>query len=85
MSSMTMPAHGSGRRDLALQWDTSIAAGGDFLISKQKFLQVPEPSVLALISLGAVAYALHRRRQSQHGLRPCLTGASLRQKTGKMA
>jgi len=58
---------GPGDVTWALQWDTSIAAGGDFLISKQKFLQVPEPSVLALISLGAVAYALHRRRQSQHG------------------
>jgi len=62
---------GPGDVTWALQWDYSganmIAPGGDALISKQKFLQIPEPTTLALISLGAVAYTLHRRRHSQHG------------------
>jgi len=58
---------GPGDVTWALQWDFNIAGGKDALISKQKFLQVPEPSALALISLGAVAITLHRRRQSQHG------------------
>jgi len=62
---------GPGNVTWALQWDytgaTAIAAGQDALISKQKFLQVPEPSALAMISLGAFAITLHRRRQSQHG------------------
>ena len=58
---------GPGDVTWALQWDLLIAPGADALISKQKFLQVPEPSVFALISLAAVGYALQRRRQSQHG------------------
>jgi hypothetical protein len=62
---------GPGNVTWALQWDyqgtSMIAPGGDALISKQKFLQVPEPSAFALISLAAVVCALHRRRQSQHG------------------
>jgi len=65
---------GPGDETWALQWDYSgvnaIGPGADALISKQKFLQVPEPSALVMISLGAVAYALHRRRQSQHGHPP---------------
>ena len=59
---------GPGDVTWALQWDytgaTAIPAGGDVLISKQKFLQVPEPGVFALISLVAVGYALQRRRHS---------------------
>ena len=62
---------GPGDVTWALQWDYSgvnmIAPGGDALISKQKFLQIPEPTTLALLSIGAVAYTLHRRRHSQHG------------------
>jgi hypothetical protein len=58
---------GPGDVTWALQWDFNIVGGGDALISKQKHLEVPEPSSLVLISLGAVAFTLHRRRQSQHG------------------
>jgi hypothetical protein len=50
----------------ALQWDQIIAADGTLNISKDKRVDlkfVPEPSSLALASLGLVAYALRRRRQ----------------------
>ena len=60
---------GPGNVTSAFQWDysgaTAIAPNGEVLISKQKFLQIPEPSALALVSLGAVAMTLHRRRKSQ--------------------
>src|ERR1051326_7774204 len=50
---------GPGNVTWALQWDyvgaNMIAAGGDALISKQKFLQVPEPSTCALMALAAGA------------------------------
>jgi hypothetical protein len=38
-----------------------IAPGGDALISKQKFLQVPEPSACALMAL-AIGASIWRRR-----------------------
>jgi len=37
---------------LALQWDLPIAGGGTAIISKDRFLTVPEPSSLALFSVG---------------------------------
>jgi hypothetical protein len=56
---------GPGNMTWALEWDYSgtdaIAAGGDALISKQKFLQVPEPSACALMAL-AVGACIWRRR-----------------------
>ena len=59
---------GPGDATWALQWDYSganaIAPGGDALISKQKFLQVPEPSVFALVSLAAGALVMRRRCRS---------------------
>ena len=57
----------SGNVAWALQWDTSIGAGGSFLIGKQLNLQVqfvPEPSSVALISLGLAICAIRKRRQS---------------------
>src|SRR5439155_15272715 len=45
---------GPGDVTWALEWDPIIAGGGDYLISKQKFLQIPEPFSLVLISLGVV-------------------------------
>jgi hypothetical protein len=58
---------GPGAVTWALEWDLSIAPGASVLISKDKYLQVtviPEPSALALISLGAVAFALRNRRRA---------------------
>jgi len=56
---------GPGNVTWALQWDYSganmIAPGGDALISKQKFLQIPEPSTAALMAL-AVGAGFWRRR-----------------------
>jgi len=44
----------------AFQWDRTIAAGGSFNISKDKYL-VPEPATLSLLALGGLAVL--RRRQ----------------------
>jgi hypothetical protein len=56
---------GPGDVTWALQWDytggTAIAAGADALISKQKFLQVPEPTACALVGLAAAACIWRRR------------------------
>lgn len=56
---------GPGDVTWALQWDysgaTAIAPGGDVLISKQKFLQVPEPTSCALVGLAAAACIWRRR------------------------
>jgi PEP-CTERM motif len=60
---------GPGNVTWALQWDSSIGSGMDFDIFKDKLLSIapiPEPSALALISLGLVGYGawtLPRRRQ----------------------
>jgi len=61
---------GPGDVTWALEWDLTILPGQDALISKQKYLTVPEPSTIALLSIAAVAYALQRRRQNQHGNPP---------------
>ncbi len=57
---------GPGDATWALQWDLPIAPGGSVLISKDKYIQlaVPEPSVLALISVGLVGLARRRRRKA---------------------
>ena len=61
------PAAGPGDVTWALQWDSTLANGGMFDLSKDKslFIQVvPEPSCIALIALGLGAWGLARRRQS---------------------
>ena len=61
------PTAGPGDVTWALQWDTTIANGGMFDLTKDKslFIQViPEPSTMALIALGLGAGVLARRRQS---------------------
>lgn len=45
----------------AFQWDLTIAAGDESLISKTKTIQIPEPSALSVISLGCLL-AFRRRR-----------------------
>jgi hypothetical protein len=56
---------GPGDATWALQWDLLIAPGSSALISKDKYIQlspIPEPSTLALISLGLAGIALRSRR-----------------------
>ncbi len=56
---------GPGDVAWALEWDRLIGVGGSLQISKDKQLGVefvPEPSALALLSLGLIGYVLHRRR-----------------------
>ena len=57
---------GPGDATWALQWDLVIAPGGSALISKDKYIQlataVPEPSALALISIGLAGLARRSRR-----------------------
>lgn len=57
---------GPGDATWALQWDMLIDPGSSALISKDKFIQltVPEPSALALISVGLAGLALRKRRSS---------------------
>lgn len=54
---------GTGDVTWALEWDLSIAPGGSALISKDKYLSVivPEPSTIAIGSLGLVLFVLRRR------------------------
>ncbi len=58
---------GPGDTTYAFQWDVTIAGGGSFEINKALSLQlttVPEPSALALVSVGLVALARRKRRTS---------------------
>jgi hypothetical protein len=54
----------TGDATWAFEWDTTVNPGGSFIISKVLTLQVPEPSSLALLSLGLAACALYRRRSA---------------------
>jgi hypothetical protein len=58
---------GPGDVTFAFQWDYTIAAGGSRLISK--IVTVPEPSALALMALGLVAFTL-RRAGAKHQSAP---------------
>ena len=56
---------GPGDATWAFEWDLSIAPGSSALISKDKYIQlqpIPEPSSLALISLGLAGWLIKRRR-----------------------
>ena len=58
---------GPGDVTWALEWDTTIANGGSFDLTKDKslFIQVvPEPSTVAFIALGLGVWGLARRRRS---------------------
>jgi len=53
---------GPGDVGYALEWDNSILAGGGFIIGKDKSISpVPEPTTLALLSVGLVAIGWRRR------------------------
>jgi len=53
---------GPGDVTWGFEWDLSLGVGGTFVISKDKYLSVPEPSAFALISVGLVVFAAIRRR-----------------------
>ncbi len=58
---------GPGDVTWALEWDTTLANGAAFDLTKDKslFIQViPEPSIVAFIGLGLAAWVFARRRQS---------------------
>jgi len=52
---------GPGNATWAFEWDISLAAGGSFGISKVLDVQVPEPSIGALIGIGAAVLVVRRR------------------------
>lgn len=52
---------GPGDVTWALQWDFTIAPGGTAIISKDKYLVVPEPASLSLLAMGALLGARRRR------------------------
>jgi hypothetical protein len=61
-------AAGPGNVTWAFEWDITLAAGTDFLISKDKSVDVapiPEPASLSLISLGLIALAARKFRASK--------------------
>lgn len=55
---------GPGDVTWALEWDKSITPGGSLVISKDKSLQVPEPTAAAVLALGLAVYAVRRRRSA---------------------
>jgi hypothetical protein len=52
----------TGNVTWAFEWDRTLASGGALTISKTLALQVPEPTTVALISLGLTMCVLRRRR-----------------------
>lgn len=57
------PSAGPGDVGFAFEWDTTLAAGGSLLISKNKQIGVvPEPGTFALLGLGFLAFAWRKRQ-----------------------
>ena len=54
---------GPGNVTFAYQWDVELAPGGTFQISKILEINVPEPSSLALVSLGGFILGWMKRRR----------------------
>jgi len=52
---------GPGDVTWAFEWDLTIAPGGSVGITKDKFLQIPEPSMLSLLAAGLLGWTLRRR------------------------
>jgi hypothetical protein len=65
-----LPAYGGGSiqgdATWAFEWDRTLAAGGAFVISKDKHLAVvPEPTTLLLLGVGLVGAEIARRRRNK--------------------
>jgi hypothetical protein len=59
---------GPGDVTWALEWDVTVAAGDSFIIGKDKSITgVPEPTALALLSAGLLAFAWRRRNSAAKG------------------
>jgi len=57
---------GPGNVTWALEWDMLLLPSQDFIISKDKHLQVqiiPEPSLFALLGIGLASFVLRRQRK----------------------
>lgn len=62
LSNSTTPS-GPGDLNFAFQWNRTIAAGGSFIMSKNKRIEtVPEPATMAALGLGLAAMARRRRK-----------------------
>jgi hypothetical protein len=57
---------GPARVSWAFEWDVTVNPGAEFLISKDKSIQlIPEPASLSLLSLGLVGLAARKLRRSK--------------------
>jgi hypothetical protein len=54
----------TGNVTWAFEWDKNLAPGGSLEISKTLSLTVPEPSTVALLSVGLAAWAWRRQRRN---------------------
>ena len=54
---------GPGDVTWAFEWDRLLDPNGSLLISKNKYIQVPEPGTLALVGLGLATFLSLRRRK----------------------
>jgi len=53
---------GPGNATWAFEWDINLSAGGTFGISKVLDVQVPEPSIAALVGVGAAMLLMRRKK-----------------------